>query len=148
MKAVERHAHEVYPEECCGVLLGSSCRAGSQVRVFASTAIATRNDHPGPRENRYSISLEELLHAHRKAGHEGREVIGYYHSHPNRPAVPSATDRELALPDISYLIVSISSGGVRERRAWRLGAAGWGFEEESIEPIGGQNVSEASEESE
>lgn len=146
MTAVEHHALEVYPEECCGILLGSSSQAVSHLEAIASAAVATRNDYSGPRETRYSIPPEDLLHAHRKAGREGRVVIGYYHSHPNRPAVPSRTDRELALPEVSYLIVSVSSGGVGERRAWRLGAVGSHFEEEIIEAISDQDACHVVEE--
>ncbi|MDR2489668.1 MAG: Mov34/MPN/PAD-1 family protein [Desulfovibrio sp.] len=44
----------------------------------------------------------------------GLEVLGYYHSHPDHPALPSAYDLEHAWPFYSYVIVSIVKGNAGE----------------------------------
>jgi proteasome lid subunit RPN8/RPN11 len=41
------------------------------------------------------------------------DVIGYYHSHPDHPAIPSEFDREHALPFYAY----ISAGGGADQLA-------------------------------
>ena len=50
----------------------------------------------------------------------GQEIVGYYHSHPDHPARPSAFDTEHAWPWYSYLIVRIDHG--RGADAGQLGA--------------------------
>ena len=51
---------------------------------------------------------------------DGLEIVGYYHSHPDHPAGPSAFDTEHAWPWYSYLIVRVDRG--RGRRGGQLGA--------------------------
>ena len=61
---------------------------------------------------------------------EGLGVLGYYHSHPDHPAMYSDTDRELALPNMSYLITAVHGGDgaggpeatvrIEDTRCWRL----------------------------
>ncbi len=88
---------------------------------------------------RYRIDERLLLETHRSARAEGLEVVGYYHSHPDGPAVPSRLDRERAHPGLSYLIAEVRRGSVRELASWRLpmddevGGPGEEFLEESIE---------------
>ena len=50
----------------------------------------------------------------------GLEVLGYYHSHPDHPAVPSAFDMEHAWPWYSYIIVQVNRGGAAELASWVL----------------------------
>lgn len=66
---------------------------------------------------RYSIDLETLLSAHREARSEAREVVGYYHSHPGSPAVPSPHDRDHAWDGSRHLIVG-RRGEALEIRCW------------------------------
>ena len=50
----------------------------------------------------------------------GLEIVGYYHSHPDHPAVPSAFDTEHAWPWYSYLIVHINRGRGAGMASWVL----------------------------
>ncbi len=51
----------------------------------------------------------------------GPELAGYYHSHPNGPLEPSATDRALAAADgMIWAIVALG-----EVRLWRAGPHGF-----------------------
>ena len=78
------------PEECCGILLGSD---GSIRKVRAAANVA-----PDPRR-RFEIDPQALVDAHRAARRGGPQVVGYYHSHPEGPAEPSATDCAQAAHD-------------------------------------------------
>jgi proteasome lid subunit RPN8/RPN11 len=126
---VHAQAGHQYPEECCGILLGT--RNGDvcevhQVRLCANVATDTTR--------RYEISPVEAVAVQRTARALGLEIIGFYHSHPNHPAVPSQTDVELAAwPDCSYVIASVRDGSVREVRSWVW--AGDEFREETIEIV-------------
>jgi len=71
-------------------------------------------------ENRYLIRPEQLLRIIREVETNDQDVVGFYHSHPDVAAVPSAFDREHAWPGYAYLIVRVVSGRPRETRAWAL----------------------------
>ena len=78
------------PEECCGILLG---REGA-----IDETRPTRNLALDPRR-RFEIDPQALVDAHRAARAGGPQVVGYFHSHPDGPAEPSATDRAHATGD-------------------------------------------------
>ena len=49
-------------------------------------------------QDRYVVDPLAILRADRMARDAGMEIVGFYHSHPDHPAIPSATDTELAWP--------------------------------------------------
>ncbi|MGD2113766.1 MAG: M67 family metallopeptidase [Acidobacteriota bacterium] len=144
LHAVERHAAEAYPEECCGFLVGrveeergaaaGGAGAGDLIRVHR--VLPTRNEQKSDPCSGYLIAPETVLAARREARSLGLEVVGYYHSHPDRPAEPSPTDRETAWDDMSYLIVAVEKGVPVDARSWRLPGDGEDFEEQAVEPVG------------
>lgn len=83
-------ARDAHPREACGLLLGV---AGA---VRAATLAA--NVHPEPSRH-FEIDPAALIAAHRAARAGGPQVLGYWHSHPNGLARPSATDRAHASGD-------------------------------------------------
>ncbi len=134
LHAVEHHAARTYPAECCGFLLGDP---GASGRVRVHRALPARNERRGAvAGSSYLIAPETVLAAQREARGLGFEVVGYYHSHPDRPAEPSATDREDAWPGMSYLIVSVENGHPVAVRSWRLRPDGEELMEEAIEAVG------------
>lgn len=61
---------------------------------------------------RFLIDPRDHLAALKDARQRGLAVVGFYHSHPRSPAVPSETDRaEAAYPGHLFLIVGL--GGER-----------------------------------
>ena len=54
----------------------------------------------------------------------GEVILGYYHSHPDREAVPSSLDVSSAWPDTSYVIVEVLEGRAAAVRSWRRVDAG------------------------
>ncbi len=124
LHTIERHASIIYPDECCGVLIGR-CQSGA---TFVERVLSVGNERQG---DRYLISPETVLAAHKEARALGLEVVGYYHSHPDHPAEPSGLDLEQAWPDVSYLIVSVAQRKVVETRSWRL--CDGRFEEEVVD---------------
>lgn len=128
LEAIGRHGERAYPEECCGFLLGSS--QGGETRV--ERVVAAVNERQDSRHNRFVMSPETVLAAHKEARAAGLSVVGYYHSHPDHPAVPSDFDREHAWPGLSYLIVAVRSGQAETAKSWRLRDDRERFEEESL----------------
>ena len=128
--AIHAHLARAYPEEGCGALLG---RDQGPKRLVARVAVfENRGEHS--RHNRYVIAPEQLLDAEREARAAGLDVVGFYHSHPDHPPLPSAFDLEHAWPYYSYLIVSVERGRAADARVWRLAADRSRFEPESLEP--------------
>ena len=123
------HASITYPKECCGVLIGR-CHSGA---TFVERVLSVGNEREGDRPDRYLISPETVLAAHKEARALGLEVVGYYHSHPDHPAEPSGLDLEQAWPEVSYLIVSVEQRKVADVRSWRLSDDRESFEEEVID---------------
>lgn len=122
---METLARRGYPRESCGLLLGQGSGDGRHVVLY---------QHPGHNvasgNHRYEIDAEDYLAAEIAAKAAGISIVGVWHSHPDHPAYPSATDWALAWPGWSYVIVSLSGGKVAELRSWRLD--GEDFAEEDI----------------
>lgn len=123
---LEGQAAARYPHEACGLLLGSLADGCCAV----ATARPARNLNAERSHDRYELDPADYLAAERDAKAAGLVLVGVWHTHPDHPARPSATDREFAWPGWSYLILSVGREGVREMRSWRL--AGKEFEEEEI----------------
>ena len=102
---IEQHGRAAYPEECVGALIGSMAAGGEARTVERLFPIDNRSDEN--RKRRYLVSPLDYLAAERAADAAGKTLLGFYHSHPEHPARPSATDLELAQPNFVYLIVSI-----------------------------------------
>ena len=113
------HARDTAPAECCGLLVGTGDAIVEAVR--------TRNAAADP--NRFEINPEDHIYARRTARQRGLEVLGFYHSHPRSPAMPSATDlAEASYPGHLYLIVSVKVEPA-DVRLYRLNAGA--FKEEA-----------------
>jgi len=126
--AVADHLGRAHPEEGCGLLLGREHDGVRQVREV----VALDNDRPDSRRDRYAIAPERFLEAEKRAREAGLEVLGFFHSHPDRPAEPSRFDLENAWPYYSYLIASVARGRVVEMRCWRLAGDGSRFDPERL----------------
>jgi proteasome lid subunit RPN8/RPN11 len=115
---IRRHGEAAYPAECCGALVG---RVEGEVKevLRLEPAVNRRTDDP----HRYLIAPADLLRLEREVRLEGREIVGYYHSHPDHPAAPSAYDAEHAWPWYSYLIVRIDRGRGADLASWVLDEA-------------------------
>ena len=106
-EALRRHGEEAYPNESCGVLLGRA-EAGGRLVVGVERCSNTRGDSP---RDRYAIDPREILRIEREARARGLDIVGFYHSHPDHPARPSATDlAEAHWTGCSYVITRIARG--------------------------------------
>ena len=105
------HGRETLPEEACGLLLGDAER----VLELAPA----RNAAEGDRRTHFEIDPRDFVEADSLARALGLEIVGSYHSHPGRRAVPSDADRAAA--ESSWLLVIVGQPGMpaEELRAWR-----------------------------
>lgn len=109
------HSRERHPEEACGLLFGRVERGS--VRV--SGAVSATNIHPRP-DRAFQVDWNSLLDGlgGRSGGHA---LVGFYHSHPNGIAEPSADDTESAWPGLVMVICTEAAQGERTLSAWWRG---------------------------
>lgn len=127
---IARHGEQGFPHEVCGLLLGRF--ETGDVRAVVEL-FPLENERVDSQTNRYAVSARSMFLGERHASQSGLEVVGYYHSHPNAPAVPSGYDLEHATwPGVSYPIVSIRDGVTDAIRSWTLADDRSSFVEEPI----------------
>jgi S-sulfo-L-cysteine synthase (O-acetyl-L-serine-dependent) len=125
MMAIRRHAARIYPDECCGALLGPN--PGEVAEAYALD-----NTFPDVQRRRFLVGPDEYRRAEARATETGLTLLGFYHSHPDHPAEPSQFDLDHAWPNMSYVIISVRQGQPKEARSWRLKADRSAFAEEFI----------------
>jgi proteasome lid subunit RPN8/RPN11 len=110
--AIVDHAKREAPRECCGILAG---RNGAPMRLYETRNVAAGN-------RLYEIDPAQLIDLEfRELPAQGSEIVGIYHSHPESPAYPSATDVELAFwPDAVFLICSLANRERPDVRGFRI----------------------------
>ncbi|MGA2118813.1 MAG: M67 family metallopeptidase [Bryobacteraceae bacterium] len=113
-QAMVEHARRVYPNECCGAMLGSAEGGKKTVHV----AMALENSFAGARAARYELRPEDLLAADRAARERRMDLIGIYHSHPDCDAYFSKTDLENSCPWYSFIVLSIQKGEFHHANSW------------------------------
>lgn len=106
------HAQKSYPYEGCGILTGIS---EELIEInFVENKIMDR------KRDRYEIDPKDFLRVDKTARDNGHEIVGFYHSHPDHPALPSTFDIEHAWPEYIYIIISVFNGTKKDVKAWRL----------------------------
>ena len=110
--AIVDHAMRDAPRECCGIIAG---RDGAPIRLYETRNVAAGN-------RLYEIDPAQLIDLEfRELPAQGLELVAIYHSHPESPAYPSATDVELAFwPDAVFLICSLADRERPEIRGFRI----------------------------
>src|SRR5262245_9632478 len=112
VEQIHRHAAEIYPNECCGFLLGKEAAGEKTVIEVAPVRNAWLDRDVNPFEvqpgeserNRNVVDPRDQMRVDREARAKGLDIVGYYHSHPDHPARPSEFDRRNAWPVIVYVI--------------------------------------------
>ena len=127
---IRRHGVADYPYECCGLLLGRYEQDGRKV-VLETYPISNAREESAKR-NRFLIKPEELLKGERYASSRNVEVVGFYHSHPDSPAVPSQYDLEHAWPTYSYIIVKTTASDALDLFSWEQRSDRSSFDQEEI----------------
>ena len=128
---IKVHAMEAYPEECCGILVGTEREGGKE--VYDVIRIGNAKDEN--RTRRFLITPAEYKRAEEAAAAEGLGVMGFYHSHPDHPARPSQFDLDHAWPWCSYIIAAVEERIPSAVKSWVLKEDRSGFDEEIIDSL-------------
>ena len=128
-KAIREHAEEAYPYECCGILFrasltddfGNDSSGGEKPEdeIIWSVPLNNSRDTEDSRKH-FSTDPMEIYRLEREYEEQGYEIVGFYHSHPDCPAVPSEEDEREMIPDMVYLIVSVNKGCLNDFRVWSI----------------------------
>ncbi len=130
LASMRAHAEADYPHECCGGLLGTF---DGENKVVTKTVPLENHweDIPGEdKTRRFRITPEDYKMLEATAKSDGRLLLGFYHSHPDHPPIPSKTDLKFAWPFFSYPILSIKGGAFESIKSYEL--IGSKFIEEQI----------------
>ena len=110
--AMIAHAAEASPREACGLIVYDS--AGRPVRLYRTT-----NVHPDP--DRFELDPVEHFGVIREADEHGWWIGAVYHSHPQGPARPSATDLAAGIdPDWISFVIGLDRTAKWVIRAYRM----------------------------
>jgi proteasome lid subunit RPN8/RPN11 len=118
-----------YPNESGGFLLGTGSPDAATIQdvVSITNVFAAEEQY-----HRYAMTPQDWMRLEDYADERGLTLLGYFHSHPDSPAVPSVYDRDHALPNFVYIITQVQAGEAVDQRVWRLRADRSQFDEEAL----------------
>jgi len=105
-----------YPDEICGLLVGTSSPQGWVVQSVHQVT----NINEERAADRFQLDPAGYQAVDKILRGTGQEIIGVFHSHPDCPARPSPTDLQSAWEGFIYPIISVCQGEVAEVNAWVL----------------------------
>lgn len=130
MRLMAAHAEEEYPRECVGVLIGHWDRPDENV-LSRLTNVQDRfhRDNPGvfTRDARtgYFVDPKEVYGLSERLKKEGKNILAFYHSHPDHESYFSAEDHSAAVmwgepvyPGAVYVVISVFAGKVKEAKVF------------------------------
>ena len=129
MRDIYDHTEASYPNECCGLMIGTM--SGADTRVV-HTFRKCSNLNTERARDRYQLDPLDMLKAEREFEGSPWDIVGIYHSHPDHPSRPSQTDTDGAFPVYSYVIISVQKGTVASANSWVLNERERRFYEEPL----------------
>jgi proteasome lid subunit RPN8/RPN11 len=112
LEAIRAHGVETFPDECCGALI--------EVDGVVVDAFKLPNTTSAGAARRFKIGPGDYRASEARASELKGTLAGFYHSHPNHPARPSAYDLEQAWPNFSYVIISVNAAVPGDITCWYL----------------------------
>ena len=113
LQNIEQHAEQGYPAEVVGILVGNL----HQQTVSQTVPLTNLQKHT---RDRYLVDGKEQWKIEKEIEDSGFDILGYYHSHPDHPSQFSKYDKDHALPNMNYLIISVQKGDAQQIQTWRL----------------------------
>jgi len=130
LDVIRLEAARAYPHEGCGALLGPEA---GDVRV----TIPLPNSETGQPRRRFKVSPEDYLAIEDAAEARGLRLLGFWHSHPDHPARPSATDRRYAWEGLLTVVVAVKEGEPAEVSVWEVPGRDLPFRQLCFEEVAG-----------
>jgi len=129
---IETQAIAALPSEACGLLSGTE-RDGA----FAVERLWPAFNLLSHELGRFELDPRVRFLAEKTCREQGRRVLGHWHSHPQGPPQPSATDLAHAYePDMVWLIAAVEGNVLGDIRAFLpLHPLGLGFQPVTLEIV-------------
>jgi proteasome lid subunit RPN8/RPN11 len=119
-----------YPFEGCGLLLGPF---GTEKRVEEVIVLRNTLRDEGRGRFDFQFSPQEFAQAQLAADKKKLDIVGLYHTHPDHPPRPSATDtNQPMLSGWINVIASVHGGKFKEAKAWWRDEDHQSFEETEL----------------
>lgn len=118
LNQIREESKRSYPNECCGILFGRI--EEDNVKTAECLKPVVNSSESGEQYHRFLITPETMLQAELEARRNKKDIVGFYHSHPEDAAIASEYDKNHALPIYSYIITSVIKGKVEDLRSWEL----------------------------
>jgi proteasome lid subunit RPN8/RPN11 len=112
LEVIRAHGVETFPDECCGALIA--------VDGVVVDAFRLPNTTSSGAARRFQVSAGDYRASEARASELKGVLAGFYHSHPNHPARPSAYDLEQAWPNFAYVIISVNAAIPGDITCWYL----------------------------
>ncbi len=112
-RLINEHITGAYPYEACGVLLTSTDDERIDCISQASNEISAHKA-----KERFFIDPVWFYGIEREAEISAKKVLGFYHSHPDKPPVLSKKDEEYMIPGMIYIIASVTGLKCKEIRGY------------------------------
>jgi proteasome lid subunit RPN8/RPN11 len=119
IEIIKKHVAEIFPFEACGALLGKIEGDNKNITLV----FPANNRFKKIAWDKFEIEPEDMLEIDKLSRRENLEIIGFYHSHPNHPAIPSNYDMDASWPYYSYMILSVKgndSGDVVDIKSYLI----------------------------
>ncbi len=94
---------------------------------------------------RFSVSARDYMAVEDAAEAKGQALLGFWHSHPDHPARPSATDRRYAWEGLLTLVIAVERGEPRDLTAWAVDGSDSPFRQLRLDVDGAANAGESEE---
>lgn len=128
-KRIFEQMEGTYPNEGGGFLLGEINADGILIRDITQVENVFEEEE---QYHRYAMTPQDWMRLEDEADEKGLTLVGYYHSHPDAPAIPSEYDRDHALPNFVYIITSVREGQAMDMRVWKLKTDRTAFDDETL----------------
>ena len=117
---IQKHGEEGYPYECCGAFFGRLDTAKDARYIEEIKRVENSWEDAKVKHRRFKITSQDYLHLEKYGKSQGLALLGFYHTHPDHPPIPSETDLMYAWPVFSYCILSVHKGVAKEMRSYVL----------------------------
>ena len=127
LEQIYTESRRTYPDEGCGFVVGKVSDGKRIAEAFISVKNIQEELHAKdpkryPREAKtaYAIDPKDMERIENEAKKKNQKIICIFHSHPEHGVYFSAEDKGMAapwgeplFPDLSYIVVSVYSGEVK-----------------------------------
>ena len=105
---IKNAAETAYPMEACGLITGYKV---SEKLIEAKRIVNAKNIQAPYTNKRFEVDPGTRIKIEKEIRGTNERLIAHYHSHPDKPAIPSNTDLENAHePELIWIIVSVNAG--------------------------------------